>query len=104
MRVIESIKEIRGCTPRQLVFNVRMTVLCNRRVGLFVITIQGEEIVTALVSDLASDGGLTAHRINRHGTAVQIQQAQNRRNGGNLVRFGINRGLGQHEPALLCPR
>lgn len=85
MRVIESIKEIRGCTPRQLVFNVRMTVLCNRRVGLFVITIQGEEIVTALVSDLASDGGLTAHRINGHHPAFDGSQLEEVRNSGDCI-------------------
>jgi hypothetical protein len=35
MRVIKGIKEILGVAPSQLVFNVRMKVLCDRPIGLF---------------------------------------------------------------------
>ena len=69
MRVIEGIKEILAVTPRELVFNVLMKVLFGRRIGLFVITLQGQEIVAALSADLRSDGRLTAHSIDRHNTA-----------------------------------
>jgi hypothetical protein len=68
MRVIEGIKEVLGRAPSQLVFDVLMKVLFDRSVGLFVVALQGQEIVATLVPNLRSDGRLTAHRIDGHNT------------------------------------
>ncbi len=69
MRVIEGIKEILGGTPGEMMFNVLMEVSFDGSRGFFVVALQGQEIVPTLRPDLASDGGLTAHRINGHNTA-----------------------------------
>src|SRR6266545_1033269 len=68
VRVIESIKEILDSAPGQLGFDVLMEVLFDLSIGLFVITLQRQEIVTALALDLARDGRLASHRINGHNT------------------------------------
>ena len=39
VRVVERIKEVLGIAPREIVLNVLMKVLCDRRVGLFVIAL-----------------------------------------------------------------
>src|SRR5215813_8044782 len=65
---VERIKEVLGIAPRDIVLNVLMKVLFDRRVGLFVIALQGQEIVATLVLNLLRDGCLTAHRINRDNT------------------------------------
>ena len=54
-----------------IVLNVLMKVLCDRRVGLFVIALQGQEIVATLVPDVLRDGCLTAHRIDGDNTALE---------------------------------
>ena len=69
MGIIEGIKEILGGAPGELMFDVLMEVPFDSRIGFFVIALQGQEIVPTLRPDLASDGGLTAHRINGNNTA-----------------------------------
>ena len=71
MQVIEGIKEIFGVTPGQLVFDVLMKVLFDRSVGLFVVALQGSEIVASLVQDLVSDSRLTSHRLDGDNTAFK---------------------------------
>ena len=71
VRVIEGIKEVLGRAPGQLVFDVLMQVLFDRRIGLFVIALQGQEIVATLVPDVLRDGCLTAHRIDGDNTALE---------------------------------
>jgi hypothetical protein len=46
-----------------------MKVPSDSIVGLFVITLQCQEVVASLRLDLARDGRLAAHRINSHNTA-----------------------------------
>jgi len=71
VRVIKGIKKILGCAPCQLMFDILMKVLFDRSVGLFVIAFQGQEIITALVPNLARNGRLTAHGIDRHNTPFE---------------------------------
>ena len=53
--VIAGIKEMLGVTLGQMVFDGLMKVLCDRRVGLFGVALQVQEIVASLVQDLVSD-------------------------------------------------
>jgi hypothetical protein len=55
-------------TPSEMRFNVLMQMLGDRSIGLFVMTLQCQAIVAALVPNLASDGRLAAHGIDRHNT------------------------------------
>ena len=64
-------KKVLGSAPGQLVFDVLMKVLFDRRIGLFVIALQGQEIVATLVPDVLRDGCLTAHRIDGDNTALE---------------------------------
>src|SRR5262245_10806197 len=72
VRIIEGIKEVLGRTPVQLVFNVLMKGLFDRSISLFVVALQGQEIVATLVPNLRSDGRLTAHRIDGHNTTFDV--------------------------------
>ena len=74
VRVIEGIKEILAGAPGQVMFDVRMEVLFDCLIGLFVITLQGQEVVAFLGPDLPSDGRLAAHGIDRHKTAFDSEQ------------------------------
>src|SRR5437870_6829399 len=54
VRVIEGIKEILAGAPGQVRFDVRMAVLFDSLIGLFVIALQGQEVVTFLGPDRKS--------------------------------------------------
>jgi len=69
MGIVECIKEISRGAPSQLMLDMVMKVLFDRRICLFVIGLQRQEVVATLDADLASDSRLAAHRINRHNTA-----------------------------------
>src|SRR5215813_6785936 len=64
VRVVKHIKEIVRIAPREIVLDLLMKVLGNSCIGLFVIVLECQEVVAALVQDLRSNGRLTAHRIN----------------------------------------
>jgi len=74
MRVIEGIKEVLGGAPRQLVLDVRMKVLLDSLLGLFVIALQRQEVVAFLSPDLTCDGRLAAHGIHGHNTPFEGEQ------------------------------
>jgi len=101
MRVIEGIKEVLGRAPGQLVFDVLMKVLFDRSAGLFVMALQGQEIVATLVPNLLSDGRLTAHRINGHQTTFDGSQREEVRNGGKLIGLFLRFDLAYHKATLL---
>ncbi len=101
MRVIEGIKESLGVTPGQMVFNVLVKVLFDCVRGLFVITLQGEEIVAALLPNLARDSCLAAHGIDRDHTAFDGQQVQEVRNRRDLIGFAVGFQLANDEPTTL---
>ena len=71
VRVIKGIKEILGVPPGQMVFDLLLKVGFDGRVGLFIVALQGEEIIAALVSHLGRDRRLTVHGINGHDTPFE---------------------------------
>lgn len=66
--------------------------------------LQHQDIVPPLRHDLGGDGGLAAQRVDGHRRAVEGEQAQQRGNGGALVRLVVHRHLPQHQPAAAGPR
>src|SRR5262249_44020826 len=89
MRVIEGIKEVLGGAPRQLVLDVRMKVLLDSLIGLFVIALQRQEVVAFLSSDLTCDGRLAAHGIHGHNTPFDGEQLSEFWNRGDLIRLAV---------------
>jgi hypothetical protein len=105
VRVIEGIKEVLGSTPGQVGFDVLMQVLFDRRIGLCVIALQGQEIVATLVPDVLRDGGLTAHRINGDNTALDGSQLEEVRHGSDLIGLCLCLDLAYYKaPLVRTPR
>ncbi len=67
------------------------------------VTLEGEQIIAALVDHLLGDLALAAHRVRGDGSALQRQQFQGLRHGDDLVRFVANSKLTQNQPLLGCP-
>src|SRR5262245_42926718 len=82
--------------------NMVMEVLFDRRIGLFVMTFQGQEIITALVPNLARNRRLTAHGIHRHTTPFDGSSLQEFRHGGDLIGRALRLALTHNEAAVLC--
>jgi hypothetical protein len=70
MGVVERVKEIVSIAPRQVVLDVLMKVCFDGRIGLFVVALQGSEVVAALGPDLVRNSSLAVHSINRHHTPL----------------------------------
>jgi hypothetical protein len=92
---------LRGAKSWQLVFDVRMKVSFDGLIGLFMITLQGQQVVASLRLDLARNGRLASHRINGHNTAFDGEQLEQCRNGRNLIRCGVGFDLAYDEAPLL---
>src|SRR5215831_17869548 len=101
MRVIKGIKEILVTTPGEMGLDVLMKVLLDCRIRLFVMALQRQEIIAALVEDLLSDGGLTAHRIDGHHTALDSEQGEQLWHSGDLIGLRIGFALAYDEPTTL---
>src|SRR5262249_15345766 len=69
-----------------------------RSVGLFVVALQGQEIVTTLALDLISNGRLAAHRIDGHNTAFDGKQVQKVWNGRDLIGLAVRLQLADDNP------
>jgi hypothetical protein len=93
VRVIEGIKETLAGTPGQVVFDMLMKVLFDRGIGLFVVPLQGQEIVAVLITDVRRDGRLTAHGIDRQKTAFDSSQWEQGGNGRDLIGLRLGFGL-----------
>ena len=76
MGVIKRVKEILRIASGEIVLDVLMKVLCHGSVGLFVIALQGQEIVAALGEDLVRNRRLTAHRIDGDDTTFDGEQLE----------------------------
>ena len=62
---------------------------------VFLVVLDREGIVPALVHDLLGDGLLAAHRVDSYQRAVEVQQLQQHGNGRDFVGFGVHRYLAQ---------
>src|SRR5262245_26053863 len=60
---VERLKDMVRIAPRESVLDRLMKVRCDGGIGLFVILLSCQEVVTSLVPDVRSNGCLTAHRI-----------------------------------------
>ena len=78
-----------------------MKVPFNRSVGLFVVALQGQEIVAPLALDLASNGRLASHRIDGHNKAFDGEQLEQFWNGRNLIGLGISFDLAYNEATVI---
>ena len=67
----------------------------------FLVFFHRQGILALLTNNLLSNLGLTAHRVNRHGTALQVKQCQDRWDSSNLIGFGIDGALGEYQAAVL---
>src|SRR5919202_4291811 len=65
--------------------------------------IQPQEIVSALGPDPRGDVLLTAHSVERHDAAVEMQSVEQFGNGGDLVRLAIDLALTEHQPLITGP-
>ncbi len=55
-------------------------------------------------ADARRDVGLRAHRVEGHDAAADVEQVQKRRNRRDLVRFGVDSLLREHQLLLARPR
>src|SRR5215467_2589164 len=101
MGVVERIKDIGRIAPWEIVLDLRMKVLGNRCVGLFMIVLECQEVVPALVQDLRSNGRLTAHCINGDNTTVDRQELQEFWYGRDLIGLLLCFDLAYDEASLL---
>src|SRR5204863_509322 len=62
---------------------------------VFLVVLNDEGVVPALIDDLLRDGLLAAHRVDGDQSAVEFQQLQKRGNGRDLVGFRIDGNLPQ---------
>src|SRR5439155_2469936 len=87
--------------PRQLVLDVRMKVLLDSLIGLFVIALQRQEVVAFLGSDLTCDGRLAAHGIHGHHTPFEGEQLEEFWNRGDRIRLAVRLQLAHDKTAVL---
>ena len=66
------------------------------------IAFQGQERVATWVSDLGSDGGLTAHRSDGHRTALDGEPVEQCWNHGDRIGCGLRLARPDDEAAVLC--
>jgi len=98
--VVERIKEIVRIAPREIVLDMLMKVLGNSCVGLFVIVLECQEVVAALVQDLLSNGRLTAHRINGDDAAFDSEQVEQCWYGRDRIGLLLSFALTHAKPTL----
>jgi hypothetical protein len=70
---------------------------------MLVVVLERQDVVGALLDDLAGDGGLAPHRVNSDGRPLQGEQPEQGRDRGDLVRLLCGRDLAEHQPGLGCP-
>lgn len=70
----------------------------------WLILFAGQHIVAVTRHNRFRDGGLAAHRVNRHRLAVEVQQVEQLWDNGDLVRFRIGLKLPQHQALRCGPR
>src|SRR5215475_4275663 len=70
----ERLKAMGRIAPWEMVLELRMTVLGHCWGGRFVIVLERQEVVPALVQDVCSHGRLTAHRSNGDTATVDRQE------------------------------
>src|SRR5215470_19365473 len=99
--VVERIKEMGRIAPWEIVLDLRMKVLGNRCVGLFVIVLERQEVVPTLVQDLCSNGRLTAHRINGDNATVDRQELKEFWYGRDLIGLLLCFDLSNDKSAVL---
>src|SRR3954465_2740943 len=71
--------------------------------GAAVVGLQPQEIVGTLRPDPRGDVLLTAHGIERHDGAVEVQGVEQLGDGGDLVRLAIDLALTEHQPLITGP-
>src|SRR5215468_7914419 len=73
----------------------KLDILAQRALIAF----EREDVVGALIQDFLSNVALTAHSVDGHGGAGQLDTVKKCRNGGDLVRFFVDRLLAKDKPA-----
>jgi hypothetical protein len=71
-------------------------VVLNLLVQRALIALKGQYIIPTLINDLFSNLLLTAHGINGHNAIFDLNQPEQLRDGGDLIRFIINTDLPQN--------
>jgi len=67
---------------------------------MFLIFLDRQDVVAAALDDLLGNGFLTAHRIDRHQGAMQVQQLQQLGNSGDFIGLAVHRHLAESEVVL----
>jgi len=75
----------------------------NQLEGLFLVSLQRQDIVPAALHDLPGQVSLAAHRINRDDLAAQAELPQQVREGRDLVVLGVDHPLGHDQPVGTGP-
>lgn len=69
----------------------------------WLVALQRQDILTTLANDLFGNRRLAPERINRNRTAMEFEQRKQLWNGGDLVRFVVDRHLSEHQTILGSP-
>jgi hypothetical protein len=101
--VIKRVTEIPRLSPGQIVLDVLMKVLGDGGIGLFVIALQGQEIVASLGEELVRDSRWTSQCIDGDNTAFDGEQLEEFWSGRDLVGLAVRPGLANNETTLLSP-
>src|SRR5215211_1573568 len=80
-----------------------LEMLAHSPKGAAVIGLEHQEIVSALGPDLRGDVLLTAHRIQRHDAALQVQGLQQLRDRDDLIRLAVDGALAKRQSLFACP-
>jgi hypothetical protein len=92
---VRNVLEVGGLGGREVLF--------HRLVQRTLIPFESQHVVTALIDDSLRNGSLAAHRVDGHDASVQLQQRQQLRDGGDLVRLLLGRFLPEHQPVGVRP-
>jgi hypothetical protein len=75
----------------------------DRLLGRRLVALEGQDVVAPVVDDLLGDRRLAAHGVERDDAAFQRQQAQQLRQGDDLVRLVVDLDLAQDQPVVGRP-
>src|SRR6266446_7306886 len=77
--------------------------LPNVRAQMFLVLLDGQDVVRTSVDDLLSDGLLATHGVDGDQGAAYVEQFQERRYGRDFIRFLVDGHLAQRQALRRCP-